>query len=272
MDVYLKKVLNQIRETTEFNAEGYRPSTLKRRLAWRISVTNSIDYKGYLAHLKANPSECYKFMDAMSIKVSDFFRDRGVFFYLKKNILPELVDKIANTRSKRLTIWSIACSRGQEPYSLAMILDELIKRKKEKIKVSIQATDMSRVSLKQAKLAQYEKAEMKNIPHDYIKKYFKKSDNNHYRVTDSIRKMVKFKLHDFIQEKSLGKFHLISCRNLLIFFSLEQQNEVFKKIYSSLARQGILVLGKSETSRNETLFHCLSSKNHIYRKATNLGI
>jgi len=266
-EIYIKKILAAIRETTGFNAEGYRSSTLRRRLDWRLSITNSKDYKDYLAYLRANPSECYKFMDALFIKVSDFFRDRSVFSYLKKVTLPDLLERIAATKSKKLSIWSIACSRGQEPYSLAMILDDIMKRKKEKIKISIQATDVSKVSLKQGKLAQYEKAELKNIPSNYIRKYFRKTKNNKYKVTEQIRRMVKFNHHDFIQGNILGKFHLISCRNLLIFFNLHQQSEVFKKIHSSLLKHGILVLGKSETPKDEKLFQCLSPKNHVYQKA-----
>ncbi|MGB8952553.1 MAG: protein-glutamate O-methyltransferase CheR [Candidatus Aminicenantales bacterium] len=263
---HLRKLLNHIARVTGFNARDYRPTTLRRRLEWRLIATGSKSYGDYLAHLKTHPSECFKFLDALFINVTEFFRDKRIFQCLKKKILPALLDKTVARKQKRLSIWSIACSKGQEPYSLAMTLDDLLEKRKDNIQISVTATDVSRTVIKQAQLAHYKKSEMKNVPREYQQKYFKKMKNGDYKIVDSLKRSVRFKCHDLIQEDGLGKFHLISCRNLLIFFNTKQQNRMFKKIHSALNKHGILVLGSAETPKEEGLFHCISSRNHIYQK------
>jgi chemotaxis methyl-accepting protein methylase len=262
----LNKVLAQISRVTGFNAREYRPSTLQRRLNWRLQMTDSKDYEEYLAFLKKNSSECYRFLDNFLINVTEFFRDREVFDHLKRKILPDLLRKIEAEKKKRLRIWSIACSKGQEPYSLAVILDEITKRKKRNVEISILATDVSRPALRQAKRGCYKKTEIKNIPKRHLNKYFIKQENNEFKVRERIKKIVRFKFHDLIRGKTPGTFHLILCRNLLIFVTAKQQCRMFKKIHTSLKKEGILILGKSESPKDERLFQCLSSQNRIYRK------
>lgn len=262
----LDRVLSEIATITGFDAREYRPTTLKRRLELRLSATRSKNYRDYLVYLNRDPSESYKFLDTLFITVTDFFRDRGVFSYLEKRVLPDMIEDVAAEKGQELSVWSIGCSKGQEPYSLAMILDLVRRRKRKGIKISILATDVSEMSLKEASLALYKRSEMKNIPQKYKKKFFKKKNNDNYRVIDSLRKMVKFKHHDLIRGGSAGKFHLISCRNVFIFFTAGQQNIIFRKLHSSLNERGILVLGTAETPKEERLFQCISSANHLYQK------
>ena len=264
----LSKILVQIHRITGFDARQYRASTLKRRIERRLLATKSKSYKEYLAFLKRNPSESHKFLDVLSIDVTDFFRDKRVFFTLKRKILPNLLEKISDGSRKRIRFWSIGCSGGQEPYSLAIILSEIIKSKKDDLKIIIHATDVNRAALKQAKRAQYKITEVKNVPHSYLNKYFTKIKDNGFIIKDNIRKLVRFKRHDLIKGKTLGKFDLILCRNLFIFFNPELQEKMFKKIHASLKKESVLVLGTAETPKNENLFFCISSRDHIYKKTT----
>jgi chemotaxis methyl-accepting protein methylase len=264
----LSRILVQIHRITGFDAHQYRASTLKRRIERRLLATKSKSYKEYLAFLKRNPSESHKFLDTLSINVTDFFRDKRVFLTLKRKILPDLMEKISAGNRKRIRFWSIGCSGGQEPYSLAIILSEIIKRKKDNLKIIIHATDVNRAALKQAVTAQYKIKEIKNVPHSYLNKYFTKIKDNGFKIKDNISKLVRFKRHDLIKGKTMGKFDLILCRNLFIFFNPELQNEMIKKIYSALNKEGILILGTAETPKDEKLFFCISSQDHIYKKIT----
>jgi chemotaxis methyl-accepting protein methylase len=262
----LNKVVTEIAAITGFNAHGYRPTTLKRRLELRLSATLSRNYRDYLAYLKKDPTEGYRFLDALFITVTDFFRDRAVFSCLEKEIFPGLIEEISAKKKNKLSVWSIGCSQGQEAYSLAMILD-LVRRKKGKsLKMSILATDVSAKSLNLARRALYRRAEMKNIPPRYQHEFFKKINNDGFQVIGRIRKMVRFKQHDLIQEGGTGRFHLISCRNMLIFLTADGQHEMFLKLHCCLRKRGILVLGTAETPREEGLFQCLSSAHHVFRK------
>jgi chemotaxis methyl-accepting protein methylase len=264
----LSRVLAQIYRITGFDARQYRASTLKRRIERRLLATKSKSYKEYLAFLKKNPSESHKFLDVLSINITDFFRDKRVFFTLKRKILPDLLEKISAGNRKKIRIWSIGCSRGQEPYSLAIILSEIKKSKKDNLKIIIHATDVNRAALKQAVRAQYKKIKLKNVSDSYLNKYFTKIKDNGFKIKDNIRKLVRFRYHDLIKGNTLGEFDLILCRNLFIFFNPELQKKMFKKIYASLKKEGILILGTAETPKNENLFYCISSRDHTYKKIT----
>jgi len=268
----LTSVLDQIHKVTGFDVQQYRASTLKRRLERRLHATKSKNYKEYLAFLKKDSSECYKFLDAFTINVTEFFRDKRVFLTLKSKILPDILEKIGEKKRKRIRIWSIGCSEGQEPYSLAIILNEIMKSKKDNLKIILHATDVNKTALKQARRAQYKKTEVKNVPDRYLNEYFTKIKDNEFKIEDNIRKLVRFRHHDLIKGNTLGRFDLILCRNLFIFFNHELQNEMFKKIHASLKKEGILVLGTAETPKDENLFYCISSRDHTYiRKQNNLS-
>lgn len=264
----LTSVLDQIHKVTGFDVQQYRASTLKRRLERRLHATKSKNYKEYLAFLKKDSSECYKFLDAFTINVTEFFRDKRVFLTLEREILPYMLEEISSKNRKRMRIWSIGCARGQEPYSLAIILNEISKNKSNNLNIIIHATDVNKVVLKQAKSGQYKKAEMKNVPYKYQNEYFIKINNDEFKIKDNIKKLVRFKPHDLIKGNTFGKFHLISCRNLFIFFLPQLWDELFKKIHASLKKGGILVLGTAEAPKDENLFKCLSSRDHIYQKIT----
>ncbi len=263
----LMNILNEIEKKTSFDARLYRQSTLKRRVAYRMRMTQTKNYKEYFAYLIKNPSEYDKFLDSFTINVTEFFRDRRIFSTLRIKILPELINRKSVKGHKRIRIWSIGCSKGQEPYSLAILFKDVLKNRWTDFRVIIQATDVNDSVLKKAKAGLYDKEEMKNIPRPYLNDYFEKNGDR-FKIKEDIRKMVKFKKHDIIKNNSLGKFDIIFCRNLFIFFEIELQDKILEKIYDSLNKDGILVLGKAEKVNNKESFQCLSIQDHIYKKVT----
>jgi len=261
----LHKLLDEVERVTDFDARFYRKSTLIRRVDSRIRETRSINCRNYLSYLKKNPSEYERFLEALTINVTDFFRDKSVFNTLKRNILPDIIQNIKDKKRKAMRIWSIGCSKGQEPYSMAILLKEISEKNKNNVQIFIHATDMNKTALRKAKSAYYNEGEVKSVPPQYLKKYFEKVYDA-YRVRKELRELVRFKRHDLIKGSSLGKFHLILCRNLFIFFEPQLQEKILKKIHTSLKRNGILVLGKPETLKDDSLFRCIAAQDHIYRK------
>lgn len=262
----MHKILEEIERVTNFDAHLYRKSTLKRRLASRMNTTRSKTFQDYLAYLKEDRSEYEKFLDTLTIHMTDFFRDQNVFDTLKKEVLPDIFQSVKDKKRRRVRIWSIGCSKGQEPYSLAMLLKDILNSRMNDLGIIVHATDMKRSALKKAEAALYTEAEVENVPRHYLKNYFEREGTD-YRVKEDVRDLVRLKRQDLIKGNSLGKFDLILCRNLFIFFEPELQERMFKKIHDSLKKDGILVLGKAESPKNDELFQPIIPHNNIYKKA-----
>ncbi|MFQ6038340.1 MAG: CheR family methyltransferase [Candidatus Aminicenantales bacterium] len=268
MSMHLRTILDHVHRTTGFDARVYRSSTLKRRLARRLSATGASDYAAYLDVLRQDPEERIRLIESLSIDVSEFFRDKRVFLYLRDTVLPLLFDRAAEKRRKTIRVWSVGCSKGQEPYSMAILFREALEKEERNraFKIIIQASDFSSAALQHARAAVYQKNQLTNVPRRLLSTYFERAKKNTFRLKEEIKQMVTFRHHDVIHGDLPGMFDLILCRNVFIFFEPEAQKRLSEKIHRSLRKGGILVLGTSETPRQEDLFTCLSSKNHVYRK------
>ena len=185
-------------------------------------------------------------IDAMTTNETSWFRDGQPFQTLEHVVLPEF----ESTRSGGLRIWSSACSSGQEPYTISMILSEYAqKQRTTKLSASqIVATDISSSMLTQAKVAEYEDVALgRGLSEQRRRQYFVKSEQG-WRVVDEIRKRVSFREQNLLQGFSgLGKFDIIFCRNVLIYFSTERKQDILSRMAQSLNRGGYLFLGASET-------------------------
>lgn len=265
-ELNLERVFHNIEKVTGFNARPYRESTLKRRVGHRLHATQSRDYGEYFRYLKKNPSEFTAFINNFTITVSDFFRDKKVFRALKRRILPGLVEKKLSRGQKRIKVWSLGCSKGQEPYSLAILLDDVLKKKpSHSLQVFIRATDVNIPAVEKAMKGIYNRYEIQNIPAAYRTACFEKKGDE-FKIKEGIKNMVRFSYHDMIKDPYRGNWDLILCRNVFIFFETYAQREMLHKIHAALRKEGILVLGQAETVVNKALFRCLSYKHHIYQK------
>jgi len=186
-----------------------------------------------------------KVTEAMTINETFFFRDRQPFEGFRKAILPELLKTRGKTR--RLRIWSAACSTGQEPYSLAMILDEEA-RALMGWTVEIVATDIADSVLKKAREGAYTHFEVqRGMPMPHLVRYFTKR-KDHWTVNQTIKARVDFRQQNLMADFShLGVFDVIFCRNVLIYFAPEQKRDVLSRVARCLAPDGYLVLGAAES-------------------------
>ena len=183
--------------------------------------------------------------EAMTTNESLFFRDAKPFEQFRQNILPMLMETRANTR--RLRIWSAACSTGQEPYSLAMTLhEEAVKL--QGWRVEILATDLSDEVLEKARVGMYSQFEVqRGLPVQYLMKYFEQVDEM-WQINSAIRAMVKYQPFNLLTDLSrLGAFDVIFCRNVLIYFDNETKTKVLEGMSRMMAADGVLYLGGAET-------------------------
>ena len=178
----------------------------------------------------------YEFLDRMTINVSEFYRNYKRWEVLEKEILPKILQ-----RAKAPKIWSAACSTGEEPYTMVMILSKYMPLNK----VQILATDIDEKAIARAKLGLYPERSLNELPHDMKRKYFTK-EGSHYQISDEIKKAVTFKKHNLLADSFGGPFDLIICRNVLIYFTEEAKDILYHKFSNALNSSGILFVGSTE--------------------------
>lgn len=238
------------------NLSAYKSNQLHRRinsLMTRVGVDNLDDYTMLL---KKDSAQRQKFLDFITINVTEFFRNPEIFEDLSKKIKEELLPK-----NKNLRVWSAACSIGAEPYSLGIILKEIAPTGNH----SILATDIDATILSKAKLGEYTDNDIKNVKKEYLDKYFAKHGDK-YLIDDKIKRMVKFTKHDLILDNYENDFDLIVCRNVVIYFNQDVKNEIYHKFSKSLKKGGLLFVGATESIYNYKDFGFAKASTFIYKK------
>ncbi|MFA7553459.1 MAG: protein-glutamate O-methyltransferase CheR [Spongiibacteraceae bacterium] len=185
-------------------------------------------------------------IDAMTTNETLWFRDSHPFEIFKNKIIPELQKE----RSGSLRIWSAACSSGQEPYSLSMMLEEYRVENMGGLRSSVEivATDLSRTMLERCKSAEYDGLSLgRGLSNERLKRFFEPTVDDMWRVKPEVRQRVRFQALNLMDSFSLlGKFDCVFCRNVLIYFSAELKMDILRRIHSALRPGGYLVLGGSE--------------------------
>ena len=238
------------------NLNAYKPEQLNRRIGSLMSRVGVKSLEEYKIILTKDKEQKERFLDFITINVTEFFRNPEIFKQLKEAIKNELL--ISNSKIK---VWSAACSIGCEPYSLGILLKELNPLGRN----TILATDIDKGILEKAKLGEYTLAEMKNVREDYINKYFKNVQNK-YIIDSNIKSMITFKRHDLILDTYERDFDLIVCRNVVIYFKNDVKNEIFNKFSNSLKKGGLLFIGATESIYNYKDYNLEKVSTFIYKK------
>jgi chemotaxis protein methyltransferase CheR len=192
-----------------------------------------------------------KIIDAITTNETLFFRDNGPFELLKFKVLPDLIDarsaKGGQSSSADLKIWSSACSTGQELYSIAIVIRELLGNNNHH-KFTLMGTDLSDAAIVQASAGAYNKFEIeRGLPREKLQRYFTPSGGS-WKIKDEIRAMATFRRMNLMQPFiGLGKFDIILCRNVAIYFTLEDRKKLFNKIADVLQPDGYLIIGSTES-------------------------
>jgi chemotaxis protein methyltransferase CheR len=252
---YLKKKFLRL---TNIDLDAYKSQQMRRRLSAYIENSPTRNVAEYCMKLEQSPEMLEKMRNYMAINVSEFFRDLQLFEQLKSIVLPQLLQ-----RSPRLNIWSAGCSHGEEPYTLAMILDQLTPMAPHRIL----ATDIDDEALEQARAGgPYSHEVMRSLPAVLLQKYFTKLPNGNYMVSDDLKRRIIFRKHNLLGDAFENSFDLILCRNVTIYFTEETKNVLFGKFLESLKRGGFLFSGGTEVMLNASSIGFINVKASLYQK------
>jgi chemotaxis protein methyltransferase CheR len=242
---------------------------LQARLLKRLRHLKYNDFREYVDFVfspEGLKSEVTHMIDAVSTNKTEFFREPMHFSYLNRDILKEYIER---RRKSWLSVWSAGCSSGEEPYSIAMNMKELLQADPF-FDFMIQATDISQSMLEMAKTGMYDSDRLAGVPDSLLRKYFTRGSGeyeNRYRISNEIRSKVAFRAFNLLTPGfgSMGKFDIIFCRNVLIYFERPLQEQIIAGFCAQLNPGGILMLGHSESIAGFT-FPLEHIKPTIYRK------
>ncbi len=239
-------------EFVQYMHKNYGIDLSKKRILIEGRMSNLIEKKGmssfseYLDSIKRNnKDEITMLINKLTTNYTYFYREENHFKYLRDVILPH---EEKNNKTKVLNIWSAGCSSGEEPYTLAMVLDDYFKFMKDKWKIQIYATDISENVLSKARDGIYSVESIKNLPESYKKRYFTKTKDGKYQVLPEIKKQITFKVFNLMDPVvARNKYDVIFCRNVMIYFNAETKINIVNKFYDATKTGGYLMIGHAET-------------------------
>jgi len=259
----LQQILTQLRAVSGHDFSQYKKSTISRRIERRMAQHNIEDAAGYARHLREHPAETQSLFRELLINVTSFFRDPQAFDALKLEILPSLLAD--RPESSALRIWVTACSTGEEAYSLAILLREVMEQTHCSPKIQFYCTDLDEGAINAARAGRYPASISEDVSPERLRRFFVKEDNG-YRVRKEVRDMLVFAVQSVIKDPPFSQIDLLVCRNLLIYLEPELQNRVLATFHYALRPGGILFLSPSESASNQAaLFEPLNRKWKLYR-------
>jgi two-component system, chemotaxis family, CheB/CheR fusion protein len=265
-DSAFEHLIRCIQESRGVDFRGYKRSSLHRRIALRMEHQRIHSVPHYQAFLEAHPEEYVDLLNTVLINTTSFFRDADAWEALRAVVLPRLID--ATRGRDKLRFWCIGCASGQEAYSLAMLLCELLGRAEFARRVKIYATDLDEAALSVARRARYMAHEVEDVPEPLLATYFEGS-NRYYVVSRDLRNAVIFGSHNIIRDAPISRIDLLVCRNLLIYLEPKTQDVVLSRLHYALTDDGYLFLDKSETQlARSRLFQPVDMKHRLFRKAS----
>lgn len=249
---------SQVYKLTKIDLSSYKEKQMKRRIDSLIARHKYESYDDYVDAIKKDSNLFEEFVNYLTINVSEFWRNPEQWDVLEKKILPELM----KASSGPLRIWSAACSTGDEPYSLVMLLSRFMPLNR----IRIIATDIDKQVLEKARVGLYSAKSLAGLPEDLKNKYFSKVGLSNYQIKDEIKKCVEFREHNLLNDAYPDKLDLIVCRNVLIYFTEEAKEEIYKKFNKALRSDGYLFVGSTEQIMNYRDLNYTSSHSFFYKK------
>jgi chemotaxis protein methyltransferase CheR len=252
-----------IERRADIRCSCYKEDYIRRRVLSRMRVTRQEDFAAYHTFLHAHPAEIEELKKALTINVTSFFRDPGVFRVLEKEVIPDLF-----SRKRRFHLWCAGCSSGEEAYSLAMILHDLAPLYPE-ASALIYASDIDEDVLMRAKKGIYEEKSLEHLTSSQIRRHFIYLKDGQYEVQPHLKSLVRFRKHDLMSPDPVARFlDMITCRNVTIYFTERQKNDLTRMFHSALGTGGYYVTGKTEYLGREveSLFTPYNQGERIYIK------
>lgn len=263
-------LLNYIKRNRGFDFTGYKRSTLMRRVQKRMQAVGIETISGYMDYLEVDPQEFIQLFNTILINVTSFFRDQSPWDYLQNEVIPLLVAR--KEPHEPIRVWSAGCASGQEAYTLAIALAEVLGVEQFRERVKIYATDIDDEALNQARGASYNAKEVENIPQELLERYFD-CFNSHYTFRQDLRRAVIFGRHNLAQDAPISRIDILVCRNTLMYFNAEAQAKIIARFHFALNESAFLVLGKAEmVLTHSKSFTPLDLNRRIFTKVANVSV
>jgi chemotaxis protein methyltransferase CheR len=251
---YFKKAVYDL---TKIDLNSYKEKQMKRRIDTLIGKNGIEGYDKYVQALKTDKRMFEEFVNYLTINVSEFYRNPDQWVIIDKQVLPELMNK----QGKNLKVWSAACSTGDEPYSLVMAMSKHLPLNQ----IKIFATDIDKQVIEKAKTGLYAEKSIVGVPDELKKKYFTKVGPS-YKISDEVKARVEFKEHNLLKDAYPSNCDLIVCRNVLIYFTEEAKDEIFRKFFEALKPGGMLFIGSTEQIINYREIGFIRKSSFFYEK------
>jgi two-component system CheB/CheR fusion protein len=265
-DGSLNRILMTLRSETGHDFSKYKKTTIRRRIARRMSQHDIESTEVYARYLKEHPAEVHSLFKELLINVTSFFRDREAFEALKSDVLPRIF--AGKAKDSVIRVWVAGCSTGEETYSIAMLIHEYMNEAGLDLKVQIYSTDLDEEAIGIARAATYPPNITQDVLLDRLSRFFVKEEAG-YRVKKDIREKVVFAVQNVVKDPPFTKLDLISCRNLMIYLEPDLQDRLIRSFYYALKPGGVLFLSPSESTGNHPdLFAPINRKWRLYRATT----
>jgi two-component system CheB/CheR fusion protein len=269
-DVNLEALLDFVKRNRGFDFTGYKRSSLERRIGKRMDELGIATYAEYLDHLEVHQDEFAQLFNTILINVTAFFRDASTWDYLRTDVVPRLLaDRPADAA---LRVWCAGCASGEEAYTIAMVLADLLGDAAYRERVKIYATDVDEEALQAARGATYSAKAVEAVPREALDRYFERYDSR-YVFRQDLRRTVIFGRNDLVQDAPISRIDLLVCRNTLMYFNAETQSQILRRFHFGVDDEGVLVLGKSEMLiTHGDLFQPLDLKRRVFRKVASNAV
>ncbi len=245
----------------------YKDRCVLRRLAARLRAVGAANLGAYCRRLDADPDEIRRLLGALTVNVSEFFRNPGTFRALAREVLPALLAQKRAGGGRSLRVWSAGCATGEEAYSLAVTLVEFVADAGAGLPVVIYATDVDGPSLAAARAGRYALPRVARVPRYILRRHFDR-EGGEVRVGKALRRLVHFRQHDLLAPPPFRRLDLALCRNVLIYMGRPLQERILEALHDALSPGGFLVLGKVEglTGPARERFEVVNLAERIYRR------
>ena len=261
-----EQLLDYIKRNRGFDFTGYKRSSLIRRVTARMKAVEVETFQQYLDLLQVDPQEFTALFDTILINVTSFFRDPAAWEVLSTKVLPELL--AAKPAPEPIRVWSAGCASGEEAYTLAIALAEILGVEEMRERVKIYGTDVDESALNTARHATYNQKAMGALPEGILERYFERSGTS-YIFRKDLRRTVIFGRHDLVNAAPISHIDLLACRNTIMYLNSETQARVLARLHFALEERGILILGKAEMLLSHGhLFAPVDLKCRIFVKVT----
>lgn len=267
-DREFEELTRKISRDRGFACASYKEKCLRRRIAVRMRARGVHTYQDYARVLDSDSGEYDRLLDALTINVTKLFRNWSVYESLAEQVVPVLW----KSDREPIHVWSAGCSSGEEPYSLAILFHRYaaLHGQLERIeRVDVIGSDIDRASLAAAERGQYSESAFDETPAELRERYF--SARPPFTIAPAVRRLVRFERRDLLDEFPVveGGFDLITCRNVLIYFDRDTQEQLLARFHDALAPGGFLVLGKVETLLGavRSRFGAVDARERIFRRA-----